>query len=347
MISPALTAFSTAHLFLAHCDFDKTANAATLGFQIFVLGGLVGCFSILPRMKDRILVRFGLVAIGVLIFELFTAPMWHNYKLGPWAYVYQDVSWILTLGCTVLILSVVTIVDQLLSQWREWKRFIVYLVVLDLVTFPLEIWVFQIGIRRYAPEVLETLSGITIAGVPLEALYYIPVFTGLVIGFYKYWCFVLEDAILVPVKKRHWLRGFVITTVAIVGFELMIGPMVKNVGFPRWSYLFHNIDILMTGTWVLVIAITAIIVSRIFLSWSIAERFVLALMICTGIALPIEYGLFVTGYRVYGESAVHNFSGFVIPVINAPVEIAFAIPCYMALVIAFIRYWEITFDNHF
>jgi aryl-alcohol dehydrogenase-like predicted oxidoreductase len=34
-----------------------------------------------------------------------------------------------------------------------------------------------------------------------------------------------------------------------------------------------------------------------------------------------------------------------IPLLQAPIEIAFAIPCYMALVLATIRYWEIVLDN--
>jgi hypothetical protein len=59
----------------------------------------------------------------------------------------------------------------------------------------------------------------------------------------------------------------------------------------------------------------------------------------------VESWLIVNGYRVYGPSAVNNFTGFVTPITNVPVEVAFAIPCYMALIIAFIRYWEIILDN--
>lgn len=330
---------------LATCAFDKTPTPSILLFEGFVLAVVGLGLWFLSRIQTQIFSRFLIMAVGVLIFELFTAPMWHNERMGVWAYIYQDVSWILTVGWSILFLGVVEIVDKLLPGWREWRRFALYLVVLTLVVLPLEIWVVGIGIRSYSPEVLAALSGQRIAGVPLEFLYYVPVFSGLVIGFYKYWSFVLEDALLVPVKRIHWGRGIVITALAIFLFEVMIEPMVLNQGFPRWSYLFHDISFLMTGIWVAVIGLTALLVYRFFPHYPMGYRFAIALLLCTAIALPIEYLLFTNGYRVYGPSAVHNFSGFVIPVLDAPIEIAFAIPCYMALVIAFIRYWEILLDN--
>ena len=331
--------------FLGHCAFEKTATPATLLFQGFVFAMVGLGLWFLSKLQSQILARFGIVAVGVLIFELFTAPMWRNAHLGEWAYLYHDVSWILTIGWSILFLGVVEIVDKLLPRWREWKRFLLYLGVLILLTLPLEMWVVNINVRSYAPEVLDSLSGLTIANVPIELVYYVPVFAGLVIGFYKYWGFVLEDTLLIPLKKIRWARGIAMTALAIFMIEVMVEPMVVNAGFPSWSFIFHDISVIMTGIWVGVIAITALLVYRLFPHYPIATRFILALSICTAIALPIEYALFVSGIRVYGPSAMANFSGFNIPVINAPIEIAFAIPCYMALVIGLVRYWEIALDK--
>ncbi len=40
-----------------------------------------------------------------------------------------------------------------------------------------------------------------------------------------------------------------------------------------------------------------------------------------------------------------DFSGFKTPITGVAVEVAFAIPCYLALIVGFIRYWEIVLDN--
>lgn len=330
---------------LATCSFDKTATTAILLFEFFVFAGFITTIFVLPKIKDKIWLRFVAMSVGVLIFELFTAPMWNNHKMGRWAYLYHDVSWILTIGWASLILSVVLIVDKLLSHWKEWQRFAVYLGLLTAIILPLEIWVVNIGIRSYSPEVLKTLSGVSLFGVPIEVLYYIPVFTGLLISFYKYWSLVIDDVPLVPLKNRKWLRDIALAFTSIFLFEVMIEPMATNQKLPQWSYIFHDISILTTGIWILIIAATAIFVGKFFHHYPIIYRFLIALAISSSLALPIESWLINNGYRVYGASATHYYTGVLIPVARIPIEVGFAIPFYMALIIAFIRYWENLLDN--
>ena len=327
------------------CDFEKSITLQTGFFDVVVLGGSVVAFMLLRRIVDKLLLRFLITAIGVLAFELFTGPMWVNERLGRWAYIYHDVSWILTIGWTTLILSVVFLVDHYLSRWNEAKRFATYLGALLVLVIIAEIAVVGLGIRGYAPEVWQAVSGITMMGVPLEILYYVPVFTALVITFYKYWSFVIDDAALIPVKKRKWVRGIAIAFIGVFLFEVMVEPMVNNAKFPEWSYVYHDISFLMTGAWVLIIALSAIVVGRFLIHLSIPKRFAAALLIMSSILLPIESWLIVNGYRVYGESAVERFTGFTTPVTGVAVEVAFAIPCYLALIVCFIRYWEIVSDN--
>ncbi|MEB3198894.1 MAG: hypothetical protein VKK62_00015 [Synechococcaceae cyanobacterium] len=330
---------------LLACSFSRDPTPASLLFQ---LGLLIACGAgllWLSRFCDRLPLRLALMALGVLLFELFTAPMWHNEHLGWWAYLYRDVSWMLTLGWAVLFLLVVEVGDRLMAGWRAWKRFAVDLVVLTLAVLPLELLVVKLGIRGYAPEVQEAAVGGWIQGVPVAAIYYIPVFSALVLGFYRYWRFVIDDELLIPVRRLRWGRGLLLSLIAVLLLELMVEPMVINRGLPSWSFLYRDISWLISGLWVLVIAITGVLVQRFALDRSILFRFLLALAIATAIALPIEYGLVSLGIRVYGPSAMGNFSGFVIPALQAPIEIAFAIPCYMALMFGFIRYWEIVLDN--
>ena len=88
-------------------NFDMAATAPIIAFELFIVIGTLAAVYILSKYERRILWRYFTVVAGVLIFELFTAPMWDNFNLGRWAYLYQDVSWILTLGWATLILSTV------------------------------------------------------------------------------------------------------------------------------------------------------------------------------------------------------------------------------------------------
>lgn len=329
------------------CNCDKTPTIPIVVFEVFILLGTVVALKILSKYQPNILKKFFLVAIGVFIFEFFTSPMWINSHLGPWAYVYQDVSWVLTVGWTTLILSTIVLVDKFLPLLSELKRFGLYLIFLTISVILLESLVVNLGIRTYAPETLELIHGlfIPILNVPLQILYYVPVFTSLVIGFYKYWNLVLDNKAVVPVKSSKWLRNLIFSFLAVAFFELMIDAMVVNAKLPGWSYFYRDISILMSGVWVIVIWLATSIVDRFFIQLDLSKRFLLYLVGATVIMLPIESWLINNSFRIYGPSAVANFSGFKTLITNVPIEIAFAIPLYLALVISLIRYWQITLDN--
>jgi len=327
------------------CDFDKVASLPIILFEVFVLVGSVGALFVLGKLTNHVLKRFFVVLAGVLIFEVFTSPMWLNYKLGPWAYIYQDVSWVLGVGWSALILTIVTAVDHIFSRWSTGRRFALYLVALTALVFVLEAIVVGLGIRRYSPEVLETVIGVFVAGVPLEALYYVPVFMTLVICLYKYWAFRIDGVLLVPSGRTNWGRNLLLTAGGVLLFELMIEPMVVNANFPSWSYIYNDITFVMTGLWVVLISLATIAVDRFFVHWSIRRRFVAYILAVGALALPLESVFIRAGYRVYGPSAEANFTGFVTPITNVAAEIAFAIPLYMALIIAFVRFWEIVGDQ--
>ena len=345
--SPSLALLGLPPLLNGRCAVDKTLTDGSLMAEwvglVLVLVGLVW----LGRLRDRLPAHLALMALGVFLFELFTAPLWNNAHLGRWAYVYNDVSWMLTLGWTVLFLLVLQLVDRCLPQWKEIPRYLLSLAVITLITIPLETALVALGIRSYAPEVHGAAVGGFVNGVPVAILYYMPVFAALVIGFYRYWCFVIDDTVLIPVRRIRWRRGLILATLAVLLFEILVEPMVQNRGFPSWGYFYRDLNVVSIGLWVLVIAVTGLVVNRCFLLKPVAFRMVVALLVTTAIALPIEYGLYWSGLRVYGPSASANFSGYTVPIFHAPIEIAFAIPCYMALVLATIRYWEIVLDNRF
>ena len=332
-------------LILAHCTFEKSTTMPTLIFDIVAIVLSLGTLAYFRKGTDRFWLRALVVAIGVLIFELFTGPMWLNQRMGMLAYLYLDVSWILTLGWTAIILGSILLIDRWKSEWSAAKRFPLYLGLILPIVIIAETVVVNVGIRKYSHEVQEATSGIMVAGVPIEILYYVPVFASLVITFYKYWSFQIDRALLVPIPRQRWLRGIGLAFVAVFLFELMIEPMVENRNFPTWSYIYRDISLIMTLIWIIIIGTGAVIVERFFIHWAMWQRFIVAIWIMALLALAAESWLILNGYRVYGDAATENFTGFTTPITGVAVEVAFAIPCYLALMVCFVRYWEINLDN--
>jgi hypothetical protein len=148
---------------LSACPVDRAATLPGVLFQLAVLAGSAAGLALLSRRVEHLGRRLGVMALGVLIFELFTAPMWHNAHLGRWAYLYRDVSWVLTLGWSVLFLLVVELGDRLLPRWRAWRRFLLNLVLLPLLVVPLEWLVVRLGIKLPASRpILEVLLALVL-----------------------------------------------------------------------------------------------------------------------------------------------------------------------------------------
>lgn len=330
---------------VAGSNFDKVPTQSILTFELFVLLSFAAVLLVLPRFAKRVPVRFALVACGVLIFELFTGPMWRNLKMGSWAYLFQGVSWILTIGWSTLILVTIILVDYFAPRIRELKRFAIYLAILTPVAFGFELLLHSIGLRQYSPEVIASVCGINLWGLPIEFFYYVPVFLTLIISFYKYWTFVIDEVPVIPLPRTPWLRTLAISITGVLLFELMIGPMVQNLGFPKWSYIYKNITFVMTGFWIIILWLSTNLVDKFLIHWDLAHRFLAYLGITAILAIPAESWFIANGYRVYGPSAVANFSHLTLPWTTIPIEVVFAIPLYFALVIGFIRYIEIALTN--
>jgi hypothetical protein len=157
-------------------------------FEILVIVASLGALLLLQRSDKNAWKKYIITAIGVLLFEYFTQALWLNKGLAAWSYLYLDVNWVLTLGWTAIILISVAFVDYALPGVSDKKRYVVYIVGASIVGLFSESLVTALGIREYTEASQSILSGVQILGtVPVEAIYYIPVFMALVIAFKKYW----------------------------------------------------------------------------------------------------------------------------------------------------------------
>jgi hypothetical protein len=328
--------------------FADTPTPEILLFEIGVVAAFVLTYRFLSARVENAGKHLALAATGMFLIEFFTGPMWHNQHLGFWAYVYSDVSWVLTLAWAFLITLSVYFVENVLHVRAALWRWIGFLLVITPVTLASDAVVVALGIRSYAPETLAAAGPetIPILGVPLAGLYYVPVVMTLVWSFYKHWLPIFEPATAAPASMRlPFLNRLVLTIIAVFLFEIVVEPMATNQNFPAWSYVFHDITILMTGLWVVIVVGVTLAVDWFLRTTEFRLRFAISLILITIIAVPIEGWFLANGYRVYGPSATADFIGLRTIVGDIPIEVMAAIPMYLSLVIAFVRYWDGSVDH--
>lgn len=132
--------------------------------------------------------KFLILFVGVLLFEIISEPMWLNIGFSSWAYIFRDLTWVLTLGWTNAFMIAILVVDNFFRDTSEKKRFFLYLLFIGALVVPAEGVMLFLGIRAYAPFLLETMSGLVVPllRVPVESVYAVPIFSSLILAFYKY-----------------------------------------------------------------------------------------------------------------------------------------------------------------
>jgi len=132
--------------------------------------------------------------IGVVLFELMIDPLVLNTQLSSWSYYFKDLNIIISFGWVLIVSVSITMVDFAFKHLSDFKRFWLYLCLLDFLTIPVEIFLVQSGVRVYSQSMLEASYGafIPFTMVPFEVLFAVPMFFALVIAFTKYWEGILD-----------------------------------------------------------------------------------------------------------------------------------------------------------
>jgi len=158
-------------------------------FEIFIVMFTIALWIFMKTKGYKNVTRkFIILFVSVLLFEFMSFPMWENSGFQKWAYIFQDITWIITLGWVGIFMFTFLIVDYAFRKTPEKYKFWIYLLVLEAIVVPIESGLIIFGIRGYAPILANTLSGymIPLTVVPIEAIYAVPLFTALIICFYKY-----------------------------------------------------------------------------------------------------------------------------------------------------------------
>lgn len=324
---------------------DKDLTSGGLIMLTIVLTGTAVVLFVLAKHKSNWLAHYATLCLTIFTFEVFTSPMWINNNLGRFGYAYQDVSWVLTLGWASLMMGLILCVDYYWKLRSAWQRFLLYLGGMSILGFFGEVLVTHLGLRAYAPEIIAVVSPITLLNVPIDVFYYVPIFSALVIGCYRYLGFILDKEPIVP-TQGGWIRRFLLAMSAVFLFEFMIEPMVQNQGFPEWSYIFRDISFLQSLLWVFLMWLAWLIVELLWRNFNQFEKLCLSVATIGLLAMPVEAFFIRNGFRVYeGTSAGTAFSGVGTPLLGIPLEVTLAIPMYFFLVFGFVKCWDVMLTN--
>jgi hypothetical protein len=114
--------------------------------------------------------------------------------------------------------------------------------------------------------------------------------------------------------------------------------MVRNEGFWQWSYIYHDISVVLTLIGTIIIWLAIVLVNHYFNYFGIAKKFGANFLIAIAPVFALECYLINRGMRIYNPDTISNFSGLQIPIINMPVEVFFGSVFYLALVLPLASY---------
>ena len=165
-----------------------------MNFGIFIielipLALIIALFFVMKRMGyTHVGKKISTMTIAVLLFMIMSEPMYRNYGLDSWAYIYRDVPWTIVLGLASIFLISIIFVDKFWKKLPEKRKFWRYLAVSTIISVPVEGILLRTGLRGYSPILTDTFSGIStpLTQLPIEVVLAFPIIAALVIGFYKH-----------------------------------------------------------------------------------------------------------------------------------------------------------------
>jgi hypothetical protein len=158
-------------------------------FELIVIVVSIALLLFLHSKNKNTWKVYLITAIGVLLFEYFTQALWFNQNLESWAYLYLDVSWIMTLMWTDVILFSIFVVESMKPKFTEIKKFFSIIGIITLFVLVIEWVLIRTNIRGYPQVILDLYESLPrlFGIVPLKELIYVFAFMALVVAFTRYW----------------------------------------------------------------------------------------------------------------------------------------------------------------
>jgi hypothetical protein len=208
--------------------FSPELTSIGIIFEVLVGLLLVWVISYGCTHYKYFLWRFFALAFGVFCFEWLTGSMWNIEHLWNYAYIHNDISWVMTLAWSSIIFSIKFLYDGFIKDKNLLKEFsfvvIVWSIISGLIVIILkDSWIF--GYSKTMQEILIMTP--MILGRPLESILYIPTFIFTVYSFYKYWELAMYDKKLFSNYTVHPGKDIAIASVVIFLIGYLMHPLFE------------------------------------------------------------------------------------------------------------------------
>jgi len=338
-----------------HDYFNPELTNSVMYFEIFLAIFLVWIFVFWIKNYKFFVWKFFALSFWVFAFEWLTWALWINSNLWNFAYIHNDISWVMTLAWASIIMFSKIIFDKFWEKlpcilkytklkksknFKLIKEFIFVTIFSSILWLLLLIYLKDIWVFSYWKEMQEIInSWITVFWRPLEAIVYFPVFIFTTFSFYKYWELAMQDKNLFNDYKINFSKDILISVIIISLIWYLIHPilLVEN------TFVY----ILLLVWFVINLIITWGLISK-FVDLSLFMRFIAGTFIFTTIWSFLVSFFVKYWYLDFSQSIkdTYTINTIQMPLANWITDVEWwGILLFSYLMVAIIKYFKIITDN--
>lgn len=283
--------------------------------------------------------RYFALFFWVFLFEILTSSLWLIEHLWILSYINGDVSIIMSILWTNMIVWARFGYDKLYKTSTLKTEYAFVVIVSTLLWLSLVSWLKIIWVFSYSKEMLQVVeSWILIFGKPLEAIIYFPIFIFTVYSFYKYWELAMFDKKLFENYAISFGKDILIAIGVIIGLWYLLHPLLIVKNTMDYAYLILSFIIILILTNGIILLIKHMSLFIRFLFWSI--------FFTTASSIILNYFL-VNHLVVLSESMKNTYTNktIFIPGLQITDSEFAGLVILSYLIIAVVKYFKIVTDS--
>lgn len=319
--------------------FSPELTTGSIYFEIWLLVFLIAILIYWFKNYRFFLWRFFALVFWVFCFESLTWALWINSNLWNYAYVHNDISWIMPFAWASIIIFFKFIFDKFCAKWNILREFIFVILNSSIFWLLFLIYLKTIWVFSYSLEMQEIIkSWITIFWRPLEAIIYFPTFIFVVFSFYKYWELAMFDKKLFQNYKINFWKDIIIAILSITLIWYLMHPLLITDNILNYFYLIFS--------FIIVLVITNIVVN-LWKDFPLFIRFLAGSTIFT-IFWTIVFNFFVSNKLIIlSKSILNTYTSKTVKIPYMEItDVEWAwIFVFSYLVIAIVKYFKVINEN--